>query len=175
VDTEKMVGAALDEVRAVAEESVQSLADMLLAATATLHAADLLGQWQGFDGFRRAKLGADAATLTVAFGLRDADPTADVMACHARTLANDQAVGEWTIFLQEAVGETVRTGFMTRSAFNLNVLATPASALHLRGHGSWGTCVRTFLKAMPLLCLTKCWAQTSLLPKAFSYQIRRPH
>jgi hypothetical protein len=85
----------LAELREVAGEVMQAVADTLHHATGEAHAADLLSQWAGFGRFCRESLGVEPVTLLAAFRLEPADLAAEVRTSYPDARADDAESARW--------------------------------------------------------------------------------
>lgn len=86
----------LAELREVAGEVTRRVADALHEATYIAHAADLMAHWEGFGRFCRELLGVEPLVMTMAFGLGNGDPAADIRAARGDAEAHEAEVERWT-------------------------------------------------------------------------------
>ena len=85
--------AAVDKAKAA--EAMAEVADTPKDAVGEAFAADLLSQWEGFGRFCREVLVLEPLTLLGALGLRQVDPSVEVLASSPEAKADEAKAAQW--------------------------------------------------------------------------------
>jgi hypothetical protein len=94
-ETDSLLGEQMKDLRELGCDAVGKVAETLQYAVGEADAVDLLSQWEGFGRFCRDRLGVEAVTLAVAFGVGSSDPMADVRQEYSGVTFDPARADDW--------------------------------------------------------------------------------